>query len=509
MARFARRLFGKMAAAMGRALDWLGVAGCRDLAERLLRGVDTSCGGGRIGAHCPFHTESTPGGAFFYRADEDVAHCYSCGTTADLIGVWCAIEGYGLPVDRDGFMAFKSAFAPGAQTPRDLPAPREHSRQFTPREACEPGQAWRERCGDWVEKCAERLQGTPEALEFLAWRGISPRTAALGRLGWNDRDKYPRRDGWGLPEKFRSDGTRAEKFWLPAGLVIPAYRGGHLVKCKVRRPGAAMAASEGALRNLKYVQIQSGVAPVDYSLYGPPDAPVHVLVETELDALLLWQDLRGLRVACWASGGASKTPDTWAAARLSEAQVIINALDTDLAGGLRSQWWRAEFPQSVRWPVPSRYGKDAGAASMPLQLRGQAPGPLAIDRMVWSSWSWAYLDLRAWVNSALPAFARRLIEGRRQPVAQEARPALARHEHRPSEPPREAMALAELLGRTGVRVDLRGNGCALEGADGLLAADLSRISGLVFGDLFGWLDDNFGGSIVSGRELAARLGRRA
>jgi DNA primase len=106
-------------------------------------------------------------------------------------------------------------------------------------------------------------------------------------------------------------------------------------------------------------QGRSSVCPVTLSHGVQPDAAV--VVEAEFDALLVWQETRGLpvNVAVVGLGFAQGRPDTDTSAMLARAKVVLVALDYDEAGGKEFWgWWAIKFPNSRRWPVPK--GKAPG-----------------------------------------------------------------------------------------------------------------------------------------------------
>ena len=89
---------------------------------------------------------------------------------------------------------------------------------------------------------------------------------------------------------------------------------------------------------------------------GKPGLPV-VLVESVLDAVLIWQEARDL-VAAVALTGSTKKPDAQTTDFLRNAPGILWALDFDEAGRKASAWWREHFPGMRTWPCAA--GKDPG-----------------------------------------------------------------------------------------------------------------------------------------------------
>jgi len=363
---------------MGAALDWLGVDGCRSVAERIMRDVDTARPGVEVWAACPWHVEGTVGGSFSYNPENDSAHCFSCGEGGDLIAIYAALRDLD---DVEAFKSFKSEFAPGAKSePRTPVAPVR--RAWSP-VATEPSPAlWQERATEFVRHSAARLESNSEVLAQLATWGVGVEAAKSCMLGWNDEDKAVPRPSWGL-ESLVKDG-REKKIWLPEGLVLPMLAHGRVVKIKIRRPVART--SFGT--DLRYWEVPGSTKM--FHRYGR-DSKVWVLVETERDAVMIWSKVRDLGIGAMALGGASKRPDAESAGMLLASDLILNALDYDQAGAVNSaRFWDREFPQCKRWPAPPSKGKDAGDA-----FGGG-------------------LDIRSWVTAGLPSHVRRALDQRKQ-----------------------------------------------------------------------------------------------
>jgi hypothetical protein len=141
---------------------------------------------------------------------------------------------------------------------------------------------------------------------------------------------------------------KPKKLALPAGLVIPKLQNERVARVRIRRatpyndsryctvPGSDM----GALL-----------------ITGREDKTV-VVVESDLDALLIWQAAGDL-VTVMALGSAQARPDQQALRTLENAKEILVALDVDDAGAKEAwQWWSEHFGQARRWPPVG--GKDPG-----------------------------------------------------------------------------------------------------------------------------------------------------
>ena len=96
---------------MGFATNFLSASERERIARELLSCVQPATPGHRFTSACPFHSEKTPGGAFWYDPESDSAHCYSCGNHGDLIDIFCAVTGYD-EGSSEGFREFLKRFAP-------------------------------------------------------------------------------------------------------------------------------------------------------------------------------------------------------------------------------------------------------------------------------------------------------------------------------------------------------------------------------------------------------------
>jgi DNA primase len=236
---------------------------------------------------------------------------------------------------------------------------------WTPRAATPPADAWTDRAGAFLRVCQRNLAGPAgsSCRAFLAGRGLTPETIEGAGLGWNIRDAWESREAWGLEPEVKEDG-RPRRFWLPAGLVIPCYVNGRLVRLRIRRPEPG----EGP----RYVVIPgSGSSPL---VLGA--GPVWIIIESELDAFLLNQEAGNL-CGVISLGSAQARPDGDTHQILRATGLILVSLDSDAAGAREAwKWWAKQYPTARRWPVP--IGKDPTEAKQ------------------------AGLDLRAWILAGLP-----------------------------------------------------------------------------------------------------------
>lgn len=378
---------------MGYAGKHLSPGQCETIARSLLKDMaQHSSGIVGFGARCPMHTETTTSNySFFYNPESDIAHCRSCGESTDLIGLYCIVNGMD-ENDPDGFKEFCERYAPEilgkGDGPRQPAAPRKRL-DWTPRQEPPVSETWLERAERFVAKRAAILQATPYALEQLARWGITPETAAKLRIGWVEKHKYYWYQNWGLPKQYwDEEQKKPKKMSVHVGLVFPCYSGGRLrrIKCRLDKPIKRPDGSE-----LRYKAIDGGES--CYDICGRPDSPFWIVVETERDSKLCWQELRRYGFGAMATGSAALAPDPRAHAILSRCEGVVNALDNDHAGA-RASWgfgadperfrWAEAYPHSVRWLVPGVVGKDVG----------DLPGA-GID-----VWEWLRRGLPSWMVTA-------------------------------------------------------------------------------------------------------------
>jgi len=268
--------------------------------------------------------------------------CRGCGKHGDAIQFLRDVKGLGF-LDAVSFLGME----PRERTPTADP----RGDGWTPRTAALPSDKWREQAGDFVTRAEETLARDPDRLGWLLEeRGLTGETATAARLGWNPRDAFLARGTWGLPGD--------KKLWLPAGLVIPLFgQDGGVIRLKVRRP---------VKEEPRYVFVSGGCTQT-WVIPGVTGSCL-VVVESELDGLLLWQEARDL-TGVVILGSAQARPDAESTARLRVAEAVLVSLDADPAGGKQTwAWWMRRFPKARRWPpVRGKDLTDSWRAGVPLR----------------------------------------------------------------------------------------------------------------------------------------------
>jgi len=237
--------------------------------------------------------------------------------------------------------------------------------EWSPRECSKPADVWTANATRILVEAEKALHGPTgvDARDWLQSRGLTSETIEAARLGWVEKDAWDTREAWVLETELREDG-RPKKLWIPSGLVIPCFEDGRVVRLRIRRPNPG--------KGLRYYIVPESSTVV--TVWGRK--PVCMVVESELDAFLLWQEAGDL-VSVVALGNAQTRPDVQAAKMLRKSWKVLVALDSDEAGACQSWgWWDRHFENATRWPVVE--GKDPAEAYQ------------------------AGLDLRFWILAGVP-----------------------------------------------------------------------------------------------------------
>jgi DNA primase len=304
---------------------------------------------------CPFHGDSSP--SFSVSGTKQFYKCFGCGAKGDVIDFWQKFNNLSFPQAAAAVAQMYGINFLGQpvrdknkypELPRDKAA-------WTPENITEPNDLWKEKAGKFMIWAYEQIFEHPEVLEYLAKRGINTGTIGAYGLGWNSGEKgrglYRAREAWGLPKELDDKG-RTKVLWLPIGLVLPGLNAkSEVIKLRIRRPDPLTFAPD-----IRYYVVPGG-AKVNTVLN--PNRKAHVVVESDLDAYLVAQEAGDL-VGVVCPGSCSVRPDAAAAKVLRDSLHILNAMDFDKAGALSWPWWKQNFKNCERWPVPVK--KDPGEA---------------------------------------------------------------------------------------------------------------------------------------------------
>ena len=279
--------------------------------------------------------------------------CRKCGASGD---------GIAFLMQRDGLTYREACEALGIEPKRtatsSFPARHTHARPrpahpaqvapVPPAPAVLPCKEWMASAAAFVDSCQRDLETSPEALIAVCGRFLTPYTAVQCGIGWNPADRYVLRESWGLPVIEMADGGKRDKLLLPRGLVIATRREAGTVAITIRSP------SDRPESRPKYWQAK-GSSNMPF-IAGHAGLPV-VLVESALDAALLWQESFG-KLAAVAFMGSTKPADADTDQFIKQAPLLLAAPDRDDAGEKAWARWSATYPQAHFAPV--LHGKDIG-----------------------------------------------------------------------------------------------------------------------------------------------------
>ena len=261
--------------------------------------------------------------------------CRQCGAKGDAVEYLRRFRG--MTFHQAAEYAGRCASSPAGQTGPRKP---QGARRTTP---TPPPEAWTAQAEKLVTAAHKALVADPARLEWLrAKRGLTRGTAERFRLGWIERNLYLDRAAWGLPPEQRDDGT-PKKLFIPAGLVV---RGPDRLRIRRAEPGTF---------GKYYVIIGSSNTPLIVGADHPAEMTGAIVVESELDAMLLAQEIPGpiLIIAC---GSTSNGPDEAMVEDLAKRPFVLVALDSDAAGG-KAAWrrWMGTVPNATRAPIPAAW----------------------------------------------------------------------------------------------------------------------------------------------------------
>lgn len=235
-------------------------------------------------------------------------------------------------------------------------------RESTPLIAKNPPELWIEKATAFVEWCHSQLLRNDNFLSFLTKRGLTLETIKTFKLGYNPTRLFRQCSNWGLPNELKENGE-PKKIWLPSGAVIPTFEGDKLVKVKIRNANfeSELVKCEDLKKRVgaqkyspsKYVVVKgSKKCP---SLYGNANQDTLLVLESELDAILVFQEA-GRLCFCLALGGSCQPLDLYKERVVRGVENLLFCPDFDEAGKKSWDRWYKRVPDTKRILTPD--GKD-------------------------------------------------------------------------------------------------------------------------------------------------------
>jgi DNA primase len=172
-----------------------------DLVELVSEYVTLERAGRNFKALCPFHTEKTP--SFFVSPALNRFHCFGCGASGDAIGFLMRIEGLSY---RDALR--RLAERAGIEIERDTSRPESDDSRERLYRIVYAAHFYYRQC----------LRRTPEALQYLQTRGLTPETIERFELGFAP-------DGWDYLVRFLQKHQMSLEEARTAGLVEEGRNG--------------------------------------------------------------------------------------------------------------------------------------------------------------------------------------------------------------------------------------------------------------------------------------------
>jgi len=290
------------------------------------RGVELHRHGAKdFAGKCPFHAEETA--SFIVSPEKGLFHCMGCGAAGNAIQFVEKFDGVSF---RHAFeiLAEGRAFSPPSEEPL--------KRSTVPRLGLpfDPAATDAELLGQVVEFYHERLLKTPDALEYLASRGLRCEEAIEKfRLGFSDRTL-----GLRIPEANRKAG--AEIRARLQGLGLMRESGHEHFSGSVVLPVFTASGEVGEMYGRKIGERLRSGTPKHLYLRGPhegiwnPDALVGtdelILCEAPLDALTFW--VNGFRNVTFIYGTEGFTDELFDAILAKKVRRVRVAYDADEAG---------------------------------------------------------------------------------------------------------------------------------------------------------------------------------
>ena len=214
---------------------------------------------------------------------------------------------------------------------------------------------WQGKARCFVDWASKEINKRADVLEWLAQRGICKEAVRKHQIGYshNAKSQYgefrPHRTKFGLLLEEHS----RTSIWIPKGIVIPTIEpSGAVIRIKVRRDDW-----QPNDKIPKYVAVSGSMQGMN--LVGSRANPVMAVVESELDALTLHQEVSDF--ACVVSVGSNtKNPDNFTDYLAKTKPFLLICHDNYAGGATMFKKWKGLYPHAKSHPTED--GKDIGEA---------------------------------------------------------------------------------------------------------------------------------------------------
>jgi len=203
----------------------------------------------------------------------------------------------------------------------------------TPDPAVPPSEAWQNTAKAFVDWSFMNMwqKGNTDAISYLEKRQISGITGMRHYIGYNPKTLYRPRSKWGLSS------DESDTLVLPEGIVIPYFVDKSIWKIEIR-------SIEGKNKHT--------IAGSSNALWGydniKPNKPI-MLTEGVINGLTI-EEFSCNYIQPVALGAITHARKIKFMSKLSSANVVIIATDSDTAGELGANWWKQVLSHNaVRW----------------------------------------------------------------------------------------------------------------------------------------------------------------
>lgn len=287
---------------------------------------------------CPFH-ENTRTPALGVNVQTGTFKCFSCQKQGDLFTWRMLRTGEDFPAT---IRFFKEYEGNGVW---QAPIPSQHI--TNPQLDELPCADWQVRGRAFVQYAQDQLfrdAGEPGLLE-LTRRKILSNTLIEWKIGYNPQWVKDDPEKWGIPRR-----DEHHFVWLPRGIVIPCFVDEVLWYIKVRVFGEDHQPVKKVSGRAKYLQLPGGKG----GLFGADKLqpkPGLLLAESELDALLAWQEGRDVLDVATLGGAGKRLSSHWLPYLLPYRKIFV-AYDMDQAGLRGANLLSKMSTRLVPWPPP-------------------------------------------------------------------------------------------------------------------------------------------------------------